>query len=391
MNQIFKEADQIKDELVLNRRYLHKNPEVGFDTHNTEKYVTEFLNSQKIEIIPSSVGVMGMIRCGGSNDIIALRADMDALNLTEENDVEYKSQNAGKMHACGHDGHTSMLMGAAKILNNNREKLKHNILLIFQPAEEGPNLGGARVMLKDLEEKGFLPKIKCIYGQHITTEYEAGKIPIKYGSLTASTDEFTIDIIGKGGHAGIPQEAIDAISVAAKFIGEMESFMSRRIDPFDPAIFSVGIINGGSAKNIIAERAAISGTIRCQSEENRKYILENAEKILKGICLYSGAAYKLDILHGLPVLVSDDKVMDTVKNIAVDVVGKDNVIDKKKAGMGAEDFAYFAQKIPAAFIWMGARNEKKGFVNLMHSPKFDFDESVLPAGVKMLCGFAMQE
>ncbi len=390
MNQIFKEADQIKDELILHRRYLHKNPEVGFDTHNTEKYITEFLNSQKIEIIPSNIGVMGMIKCSGNSDIIALRADMDALNLTEENKVKYKSQNIGKMHACGHDGHTSMLMGAAKILNNNRGKLKHNILLIFQPAEEGPNLGGARIMLKDLEKKGLISKIKCIYGQHITTEYEVGKIPVKYGSLTASTDEFTINIIGKGGHAGIPQEAIDAISVASKFICEMESFMSRKIDPFDPAVFSVGMINGGTAKNIIAAEAEISGTIRCQSEANRKYILENVEKILKGISLYSGASYKLDILHGLPVLVSDAKVMDTVKNIAVEVVGEDNVIDKEKAGMGAEDFAYFAQKIPAAFIWIGARNKKKDFVNLMHSPKFDFDEDVLPMGVKMLCGFAMQ-
>jgi len=390
LNKIFNEIDQIKSEIISNRRYLHEHPEVGFDTKNTEKYVREFLTRQGIEIIPSSVGVMGIIKGNNNNDIIALRADMDALNLAEENDVEYKSQNAGKMHACGHDGHTAMLMGAAEILNSNRQKLNHDILLIFQPAEEGPIPGGATIMLKDLESNGLLPKIKNIYGQHISTEYDIGNISIKYGNLTASTDEFAIEIVGKGGHAGIPQSAIDSISIASKFISEMESFMSRRIDPFDPAIFSIGIIMGGSAKNIIAEKTTLSGTIRCQSEENRKYILENSEKILNGICSYSGASYKLDILHGLPVLINNDNVVDIVKSIAQNVVGEDNVIVTTKAGMGAEDFAYLAQKIPAAFIWIGARNKKRGLVNLMHNPKFDFDEDVLPIGVKMFCSFAMQ-
>ncbi|MFA9422771.1 MAG: M20 family metallopeptidase [Sedimentibacter sp.] len=391
MNEILKQADLIKDEVVSNRRHIHKHPECGFDTKQTEKYVQSFLNEEKIEIIPSTVGVMAIIKGIGTNDIIALRADMDALPLLEENDVEYKSQNPGKMHACGHDGHTAMLMGAAKILNKNKEKLKHDILLIFQPAEEGPDLGGARIMLKDLESNGLLPKIKYIYGQHISTEYEVGTLSIKYGSVTASTDEFAIELIGKGGHAGIPQRAVDAISIAAKFITEIESFMSRRIDPFDPAVFSIGILQGGSANNIIAEKSTLSGTIRCQSEQNRKYILENVENILKGICLYSGASYKLHILHGLPVLLTDDTVVNIVKNIGLDVVGQQNVIISKTATMGAEDFAYFAQKIPAAFIWIGAKNEQKGFVNLMHNPKFDFDENVLPIGIKMMCSFALQD
>lgn len=390
MNEIFCEVDMIKGELISNRRYLHKHPEVGFETKNTEEYITKFLNSKEIEIIPSSVGVLGIIRGNNTSEIIALRSDIDALNLEEENDVDYKSQNLGKMHACGHDGHTAMLMGASEILNNNKDKLKYDILLIFQPAEEGPSLGGARIMLKDLEMNGLLPKIKCIYGQHITTEYSLGNISIKYGSLTASTDEFTIEIIGKGGHAGIPQEAIDSISVSSKFISEMESFVSRKIDPFDPAIFSIGTINGGSAKNIIAEKTTLSGTIRCQSEKNRKYILESVEKVLKGICLYSGATYKLDILHGLPVLLNDDNVMDIVKGVAINVVGEDNVIETKKSSMGAEDFAYFAQEIPAAFVWIGAKNDEKGFVNIMHNPKFDFDEDALTVGVKMFCNLALK-
>lgn len=391
MNDVLKQVDLIKEEVISNRRHLHKHPECGFDTKETEKFVQIFLKEQNIEIIPSTVGVMGIIKGNDTKGIIALRADMDALNLTEENEVIYKSQNPGKMHACGHDGHTSMLMGAAKILNANKEKLKHDVLLIFQPAEEGPDLGGARIMLKDIEGNGMLPEIKCIYGQHISTEQKIGTVSIKYGSVTASTDEFTIEIKGKGGHAGIPQKAVDAISIAAKFITEIESFMSRKIDPFDPAVFSIGIMQGGSAKNIIAEKSTLSGTIRCQSELNRKYILENAEKILEGICLYSGASYSIDILHGLPCLITDDKVNDIIKTMAVDVVGNDNVIISKTASMGAEDFAFFAQKIPAAFIWLGARNEEKGFVNLMHNPKFDFDEDVLPTGIKMFLKFALQD
>lgn len=391
MERIFCEVDNIRNEVISRRRYLHKHPEVGFETQNTEKYVREFLKSQYIEIIPSTVGVMGIIKGNNSSKIIALRADMDALNLEEENDVEYKSQDIGKMHACGHDGHTAMLMEAARIINNNRDKLKNDILLIFQPAEEGPNLGGAKLMLKDLELNGLLSKIKYIYGQHITTESNIGSISLKYGSLTASTDEFTIEIIGKGGHAGIPHEALDAISISSKFINEMESFMSRRIDPFDPAIFSIGTINGGSAKNIIAEKVILSGTIRCQSEENRRYILKNVEIILKGICSYTGASYKLDILHGLPVLVNSENAMNVVKAIAINVVGLNNVFHSKKASMGAEDFAYFAQKIPAAFVWIGAKNFEKGYIYLMHNPKFDFDEEVLTIGVKMFCSFALQE
>ncbi|MEL7648657.1 MAG: amidohydrolase [Sedimentibacter sp.] len=391
MKHILEQADQIKDRTVFRRRYIHQNPETGFDTQNTENYVKELLRELNIEILPSTVGVLGLIKGNNTNDMVALRADMDALSLTEENEVDYKSGVIGKMHGCGHDGHTAMLMGAAELLSINRDCLKHDVLLVFQPAEEGPDLGGARIMLKDMENMELLPKIKCMYGQHVTTELEIGKVFLKYGSLTASTDEYTIEIIGKGGHAGMPQEAVDAISIASKFIGEMESFMSRRLDPFDPAVFSVGMIKGGSAKNIIAERVELSGTIRCQSEYNRQYILENAEKILKGICLYSGASYNLKVLHGLPPLVTDDNVMDMVKEFAAEILGEENVVAASKASMGAEDFSYFAEKIPSAFIWVGARNEKKGFVNIMHNPRFDFDEDVLPIGVKMLCRFALQD
>ncbi len=390
MNTIFKEIDYSKNIIIERRRHIHTNPEVGFETKKTEQYVLELLKNSGIEVIPSTVGVMGLIRNKDAKNILALRADMDALNLEEENDVEYKSRIPGKMHACGHDGHTAMLMSAAEILNKYKKKLKYNVLLLFQPAEEGPNLGGARIMLNDLEMNGLLQNIKYIFGQHITTEYDIGKVSVKYGSVMSSTDEFTLDIIGKGGHAGMPHETIDAISIAAKIINEMESFMSRRINPFDPAVFSIGTVHGGSAKNIIAERVQISGTIRCQSESNRKHILENAERIIKGLCLSWGADYSFNILHGLPVLSNDEKVLNITREIAKDIVGNSNVIVAEMASMGAEDFAYFSKKIPSAFIFLGARNINKGYVNLLHNPKFDFDEEALPIGVKMLCAFALQ-
>lgn len=389
-DHITDQITELKDQVIGWRRHLHMHPECGFDTKQTEHFVRSFLESNHIEILPSTVGVMGVIRANSAHGMIALRADMDALNLTEETGAPYQSQIPGRMHACGHDGHTAMLMGAAQILNAHRSELDHDILLLFQPAEEGPNLGGARIMLKDLEDAGLVPSIRSVYGQHLTTAFDTGTITLKYGSVMASTDEFTIRLIGSGGHAGYPHQAVDAISLAARFITEIESFMSRGIDPFDPAVFSIGMIQGGTMKNIIAETAELSGTIRCQSEANRARILERADRILQGIACATGAKYELDILHGLPVLVNDDGILDQAKAAAEIAVGGKQVLMSRTASMGAEDFAYFAQKIPAAYLWIGARNEGKGFTQIMHNPGFDFDEEALSVGIRMFVEFVFQ-
>lgn len=383
------EITGIMEDVISVRRHLHMHPEIGFDTKNTEKLVREQLEREEIEILPAKMGVIGRIRGKDSERFVALRADMDALCLQEENEVSYRSQVPNKMHACGHDGHTAMLLGAAKLLNRHKDQLPADVLLIFQPAEEGPNLGGARIMLADLQEKGLAEKVSSIYGLHLMNDYPTGTVASKPGAMAASTDEFTIRITGRSGHAGQPDKSIDALSIGAKVVSAMESFMSRRINPFDPAVFSVGIFQSGSAINIIAETAKIAGTLRCQNEETREYILHNMHQIAEGICSAYGASCHIDVLHGLPPLINDERTEKRAMEIAEAAVGGEKLVEIKNPMMGAEDFAYFAKSIPAAFLWIGSGNKEKGFINLAHHPKFDFDEEAMETGIRILCALAI--
>lgn len=385
------QIDRIEGDIVAYRRHIHAHPETGFDTGETEAFVKDILTREGIEVLPSTVGVVGLIPASAPDaPYVALRADMDALALEEKNDVPYRSRVPGKMHACGHDGHTAMLLGAARVLASAEIPRNRNVLLVFQPAEEGPNLGGARIMVKDFEEQGLLPKIRAIGALHLSTEYDAGAFGVRYGAAMSSTDEFNVKITGVGGHCGLPHKAIDPISIGAKFVTGMESCLSRTTDPFDPAVFSVGAFHAGTARNVISETAELTGTLRAQSEENRARILEAAENMLKGLALYTKAQIDFDVLHGLPVLLNDDATTALAERIAGRIAGREGVAVLKKSNMGAEDFAYFAQKIPAVFLWLGARNESKGFVHMIHNPQFDIDESALAVGAKFLSLFAME-
>ena len=377
------------EEAVKNRRLIHMNPEVGFDTQDTEALVRAYLAPLGVTFLPSRIGVMALIPGQDSSRILALRADMDALPIQEENDVPYRSQVPGKMHACGHDGHTAMLLGAAKVLCALRETLPCDVLLIFQPAEEGPNLGGARVMLADLREQGIDKRIERIYALHLLNDYPVGTVGTKAGSMASSTDEFDVTILGRGGHAGQPYKCIDALSIGAKVVTAVESYMSRRMDPFDQAICSVGVFEAGTAKNVVAGRAHIAGTIRCQREETRAAIIENLERITRGVCDAFGAACEIDILHGLPVLMNDAAEAAFGTDVAAQVVGAKNVVTLQNPMMGAEDFAYFTEAFPGAFLWIGSANEAKGLAQQNHQPHFDFDEDALAVGIKVLCGLAL--
>jgi amidohydrolase len=386
---IEKELPAIWEEAVKDRRYLHMHPEVGFDTQNTEKHVIEILKELNIEILDAKMGVMGLIRGNDSSRIVALRADMDALPIQEANEVPYASVYPGKMHACGHDGHTAMLLGAARFLSAHRELLPVDVLLVFQPAEEGPNLGGARVMLADLQEKGIADRIINFFGLHLFNDYATGKVGVKYGSMAASTDEFDITILGKGGHAAQPHKCVDALSVGVQVINSMESYMSRRMDPFDQAIFSVGMFHAGTAKNIIAQTAKIAGTIRCQREETRAQIIKDMESIVRGICSGYGADCQIDVLRGLPVLINEKEAVDYSAQVAEQIVGKENLMFLQNPMMGAEDFAYFAEAIPSSFIWIGSASEEKGLTQQNHQPRFDFDEDALALGIRLLTAMAV--
>lgn len=385
-NVIRSEIENYFGEIVSFRRHLHMHPETGLDTKDTEAYIRKFLEGEGVCVLESQAGVIGYIKGGKSGGCcVAMRADIDALPLAEENDVPYKSQVPGKMHACGHDGHTAMLMGAAHVLNKHRCELSTDVVLVFQPAEEGPFPGGAVIMLEDLKKLGLLEKIKAIVALHLTTEHPVGKIAIGRGSMMASTDEYDIEITGVGGHVGLPHRAVDALSIAAKFVTDMESFMSRRIDPFDSAVFGTGVMRAGSARNIIPEKAVLSGSLRCQREETRGYVLANAEKILKALCEAYGAKYEMKVTRGLPVLRNDDAVVAVMEKSAEETAGSGNIIRLRYSNMGAEDFAFFSEAVPAAFVWIGARNEEKGFTHMMHNPKFDIDENALKTGAALLC------
>lgn len=393
------DIERIMPSAVLCRRHLHMHPEVGFDTLQTEAYIRDRLNSMGIEILPSSYGVLGLIRVETATEMIAFRADIDALDIIEENDVPYKSQVSGKMHACGHDGHTAMLLAAAEIMNRHRSNLAFHILLIFQPAEETPGAGrngippeelppaGAKAFMDEFQAKD---KIKMIFGQHLFNNYPTGKILLKSGPMMASADQFEIEITGVSGHTSNLDKTVDALSVGCSYVKAMEAFVARQVNPMEPVTFSIGMFHSGTAKNVVAGRTEIGGTIRCQSSESRLRVFRRMEEILKAECDGMGADYHLKLFKGVPVLINDKNVTAYAREKAISVVGQENVSDLPKATMASEDFAYYSEGIPAAFIWIGSGNSEKGLSVLGHNSKFDFDEDAMRIGIRLWLALAMK-
>ena len=380
--------NEIKDifaEIVEIRRNIHMHPCTGMDTEETEEYVRKKLQEYGIETLTSNCGVLGMIKGKDDSRIVALRADMDALPLEERTNAPYRSIYENKMHACGHDAHTAMLLGAAKILNRNRGDIDCDVLLVFQPSEEGPIISGAKEILKDIDKNGLSDKIVAMFGQHVFNSIEVGTAGTKYGSMSASTDVFDIVFTGRGGHCSRPHVCIDALSLGAKFVNEIESFMSRRIDPLDNAICAIGTFNSGSANNIVAETAKLSASVRCQRETTRSHILQSVDKIAKGICETWGGTYELKITRGLPVLVNDEKTTNYAMNVMKQVLGGNSYVNITEPMMGAEDFAYYAERFPTTFVFLGTGNTEKGIIHENHNPHFDIDEDGMVIGVKIFC------
>jgi len=383
------EALRIKDELISIRRRLHQYPEIGMEEYETSKYIKKFLMEENIEYKEyAKTGVCGIIRGtkASSNNIktIALRADIDGLPLQDEKSCNYSSKIKGRMHACGHDAHMTILLGAAKILNKNKHHFSGNIKLIFEPAEE--TIGGARFMI----EEGVLenPKVDCISGLHVDETIECGTIMLKSGVVNAASNAFEITIKGFGGHGAYPHITVDPIIISSHVIIAMQTIRSREINTMNPAVITVGSIHGGTAPNVIPEEVKISGIIRTMSKEDRAFVKERIINIVNGICNSYRAKADIKIEDSYPNLYNDEKTKNFFISSAEKIIGKENILLQKYPKMGVESFAYFANEVPSVFYFLGCANKEKNIVHPAHSNLFDIDEECLPIGVAIQCQMA---
>jgi hippurate hydrolase len=381
-DQIKQLAKKYAPEAIDFRRHLHANPELSYQEVNTAAFVKAQLTQFGIPFETlATTGVVGII-CGKNPDsrVIALRADMDALPIVEENDVPYKSNNTGVMHACGHDVHTSILLGAAKILNELKDEWEGTVKLIFQPGEE-KNPGGASYMIKD----GALdnPRPKGIIGLHVHPGLDVGKLSFRKGRVMASADEIYITIRGKGGHAAAPHLTADTVLIASHLIIGLQHIISRNKNPLSPSVLSICSIQGGNTTNVIPSAVKLMGTFRAMDETWRykahELIRQQAKSIVEGM----GAELDLHIDIGYPTVDNDPVFTEAAWKLADEFMGKEQV-EETEMRMGAEDFGYYTHVIPGCFYRLGVRNEAKGIVHQVHTPKFDIDENAIEIGMGMM-------
>ncbi|WIF94252.1 M20 metallopeptidase family protein [Caminicella sporogenes] len=376
MIQVCKEIENLSDEIINIRRYLHQIPELGFEEYETSKYIAKYLEDIGIKVYKNvaKTGVVGYIRGNNPKRTVAFRADIDALPVEENTKVPYCSKYLGKMHACGHDGHTAILLGLAKYLSLNKDKLRDNVLLIFQPAEEGP--GGAEVIIRE----GILKKFKadCIYGLHLYPEVEEGKVALRSGPLMAQTGEFDIYIYGKSGHGAIPQNAVDSIIISADVINSLQTIISRSINPIKPAVLTIGRIEGGERRNVIAGKVVLEGTIRAFEESVYNKIKDRMIEILKGKEIVHNCKIELIFRDMYPPVNNDENMVIRF----IDIIGRENIeiIDPQ---MISEDYSYYQRELPGLFFFLGVRNEKEGYIYPLHNSQFNFNERVLAMGVQI--------
>jgi amidohydrolase len=380
------EIDEIMPGVIADRRHLHEHPELGFEEFETAKFVAERLQAMGVDDIRTGIavtGVTGLIRgtapSPGKDAVVLLRADMDALPIHEENDVDYRSKVDGKMHACGHDAHTAMLLGIARTLNERRSEFSGTVKVLFQPAEEGG--GGARVMI----EEGVLedPVVDYVFGMHMAQDVPLGKIELRGGPVMAAADRFQVTIQGRGGHGAQPHLCIDPISVGAQIVTALQTIVSREIDPTEQAVVTVGAFLAGKASNVIPDTAELRGTLRSFNPAVRTQIAERVEGIVRGVAATMGATVDYQYLPGYPPTVNDPEISEMVRGIAREVVGEEQV-SEGPLHMGAEDFSYFLERKPGCFYFVGSRNEQLGFKWGHHHPKFDIDESSMAAGMEIM-------
>ena len=370
MSEVKRLGEKYLQHMINLRETIHMYPEDGFSEFTTSKIIIEELEKLGIKVQKNvaKTGVVGLIEGKYPGKTVLLRADMDALKIQEQADVEYKSKIDGMMHACGHDGHVAGLLGAAMILNELKDNLHGNVKLVFQPAEERD--GGALPMI----EEGVLenPKVDAAFAAHLWGYLNEGEVYLKEGPMMASPDIFNINVIGKGGHGAVPQESIDPIVITCQIVNSLQTIVSRKINPLDPVVITCGRIQGGDCHNVIPNEVELEGTIRTFNEETRNWVPKVMEDLIRGITTSQGAAYEFKYEPKYPALINDKYMTSFAKESLKKVVGEENVFDLKEPNMGGEDFAYFAQKVPSAFIFVGIANNKSESV-IHHNPYFKWD------------------
>ncbi len=376
--------DEEKQEVIKLRRELHKRAELSNEEYKTAEFVEDYLNAQGLKTCRVfNTGVVAYLDCGAYETIL-LRADMDALPVTETDDVGYKSQTEGVMHACGHDAHMAVLLCAAKVFCKIKDSLCKNILFVFQPAEESD--GGAEPMIKEGILKEY--NVTEALGLHVSNEVPAGKIMIKPGSLMASPDDFVIKIIGRGGHGSAPEKCLDPIAVAGGIIKELNFITKEIIKEGESQLVQVCTFHGGSVNNIIPDTVEITGTARSFLEDVRRQIPEKMESIIKEACKKYGLEYEFTFNYRYPPLINDADVAQKMKSAVEEYMG-DIVITWEKPSMIGEDFAYFARCVPANFFYLGTGNEEKGAIQPLHSSRFTIDEDGLITGVGVYLSYIL--
>ena len=371
---------EMKDWLVELRRTIHMNPELGFEESETSKLVAGWLEKFGLRITRgvAKTGVVGLLQGEKAGKTVAIRADMDALPLEEANQVPYRSRVKGKMHACGHDAHVTILLGVARLFSSIRERVQGNIKWVFQPAEEGG--GGGRVMV----EEGALenPRVDAIFGAHLFPDLNTGKVGIHEKQGLAATDRIIIKIAGRGAHGAYPHLSRDPILAAGHLITQIHSIVSRSIAPLDSAVITIGKVSGGTAFNIIPDEVELLGTVRSLTPQVREELKSRLEQVTQGLARSFDLDCRLVFDYGYPALVNDPEMSHLVASACGQGIGEENV-EFLRPSMGGEDFAYYLQKVPGSFFRLGCRNEEKGIIHPFHSSRFDIDEEALPFGVEM--------
>ncbi len=371
----------LQPQLVHWRRQIHQKPELGFQEHLTASLISQTLTKYGIEHQTgiAGTGIVATIAGSQPGPVLALRADMDALPIAEENQVPYCSQHPGQMHACGHDGHTAIALGTAVYIAQNRHHVKGKVKIIFQPAEEGP--GGAKPMI----EAGVLknPDVEGIIGLHLWNNLPLGTVGVKNGALMAAVECFDLQIQGRGGHGAIPHQTVDSLLVAAQIVNALQTIVARNLNPLDAAVVTVGKLAAGTARNVIADSANLSGTVRYFNPQLGGYFRQRMEEIIAGICQSQGASYQFDYWQLYPPVINHDQMAELVESIAAQVVETPARIVPECQTMGGEDMSFFLQEVPGCYFFLGSANPELGLAYPHHHPRFDFDESVLGMGVEI--------